>query len=61
MNDNVVILKVYIQTVADTLPFCYRTREIEFSNYGINFVGIDTNCSYLFDFADVLKIIPDYL
>lgn len=52
-------LRVVIQTVADIAPFHLRTRKVEFQNSGIYFIGLDTNQIYLFDYVDVIEIIPD--
>ena len=53
------LLKVYIQTILDKEPHCYRAYKVDISNYGVNFTCPDTNCDYLFDFNDVVRIIPD--
>lgn len=52
-------LRVVIQTVSDVAPFHLRTRKVEFQNAGIYFIGLDTNQIYLFDYVDVIEIIPD--
>lgn len=49
-------LRVVIQTLAD---IHLRTRKVEFQNSGIYFIGLDTNQIYLFDYVDVIEIIPD--
>lgn len=52
-------LRVVIQTIADLAPFHLRTRKVEFLTAGIYFIGLDTNQIYLFDYVDVIEIIPD--
>ena len=54
-----LLIRVVIQTVSDIAPFHLRTRKVEFNSNGIFFVGIDTNQIYLFDYVDVIEIIPD--
>lgn len=53
-----LLLNVFIKTVIDTVPFCYRTEKVKFQGYGIYFTCLDTNANYMFDFADVLEIVP---
>lgn len=54
-----LLLRVYIQTVSDNHPFYLRTDKVDISNYGVNFIGFDCNQIYLFDFNDVVRIVPD--
>lgn len=42
-----LLLNVFIQTVIDRVPFCYRTEKVKFQEYGIYFTCLDTNCNYL--------------
>ena len=51
-----LLLNVFIKQ--DTVPFCYRTEKVKFQGYGIYFTCLDTNANYMFDFADVLEIVP---
>lgn len=53
------LLRVYIQTVIDSKPYYLRTEKVDISNYGVNFIGFDCNQIYLFDFNDVVRIVPD--
>ena len=53
-----LLLNVFIQTVIDRVPFCYRTEKVQFQEYGIYFTCLDTNCNYLFNYTDVLEIVP---
>ena len=53
-----LLLNVFIQTVNDNIPYCYRTEKVEFKEYGIYFTCLDTNCNYLFNYVDVLEIVP---
>lgn len=53
-----LLLNVFIQTVNDKIHYCYRTEKVEFKEYGIYFTCLDTNCNYLFDYVDVLEIVP---
>ena len=54
-----LILRVYIQTVIDNQPFYLRTEKVDISDHGVYFIGFDCNQIYLYDFNDVLYIIPD--
>lgn len=54
-----LLLRVYIQTVIDTQPFYLRTDKVDISDHGVYFIGHDCNQIYLYDFNDVLYIIPD--
>lgn len=53
-----LLLNVFIKTVNDNIPYCYRTERVEFGEYGIYFTCLDTNCNYLFNYTDVLEIVP---
>lgn len=53
-----LLLNVFIQTVIDTVPFCYRTEKVEFQESGIYFTCLDTNSNYMFNYTDVLEIVP---
>ena len=53
-----LLLNVFIQTVIDTMPFCYRTEKVEFQESGIYFTCLDTNSNYMFNYTDVLEIVP---
>lgn len=53
------LLRVYIQTILDREPYYYRAYRVDISDHGVNFTCPDTNCNYLFDFVDVVKITPD--
>lgn len=53
-----LLLHVFIQTVIDNVPFCYRTEKVEFQECGIYFTCLDTNCNYMFNYTDVLEIVP---
>lgn len=54
-----LLLRVYIQTVIDNKPFYLRTNKVDISDHGVYFIGHDCNQIYLYDFNDVLYIIPD--
>lgn len=54
-----LLLRVYIQTVIDNKPFYLRTDKVDISDHGVYFIGHDCNQIYLYDFNDVLYIIPD--
>ena len=54
-----LLLRVYIQTVIDKKPFYLRTDKVDISDHGVYFIGHDCNQIYLYDFNDVLYIIPD--
>ena len=54
-----LLLRVYIQTVIDNQPFYLRTDKVDISDHGVYFIGHDCNQIYLYDFNDVLYIIPD--
>lgn len=54
-----LLLRVYIQTVIDNKPFYLRTDKVDISDHGVYFIGYDCNQIYLYDFNDVLYIIPD--
>lgn len=54
-----LLLRIYIQTVIDSKPFYLRTEKVEISDHGVYFIGYDCNQIYLFDFNDVVHIIPD--
>lgn len=54
-----LLLRVYIQTVIDNQPFYLRTDKVDISDHGVYFIGFDCNQIYLYDFNDVLYIIPD--
>lgn len=53
-----LLLNVFIQTVIDNVPLCYRTEKVEFEESGIYFTCLDTNSNYMFNYTDVLKIVP---
>ena len=53
-----LLLNVFIQTVNDNIPYCYRTEKVKFQEYGIYFTCLDTNANYMFNYADVLEIVP---
>lgn len=53
-----LLLNVFVQTVNDTVPLCYRTEKVKFEEHGIYFTCLDTNCNYLFNYTDVLEIVP---
>lgn len=53
-----LLLNVFIQTVIDRMPFCYRTEKVTFHEYGICFTCLDTNCNYMYNYTDVLEIVP---
>lgn len=54
-----LLLRVYIQTVIDNKPLYLRTDKVDISDHGVYFIGHDCNQIYLYDFNDVLYIIPD--
>ena len=54
-----LLLRVYIQTVIDNKPFYLRTDKVDISDHGVYFIGHDCNQIYLYDFNDVMYIIPD--
>lgn len=54
-----LLLRVYIQTIIDNKPFYLRTDKVDISDHGVYFIGFDCNQIYLYDFNDVLYIIPD--
>lgn len=54
-----LLLRVYIQTVIDNKPLYLRTDKVDISDHGVYFIGFDCNQIYLYDFNDVLYIIPD--
>ena len=53
-----LLLNVFIQTVIDKVPFCYRTEKVKFKECGIYFTCLDTNCNYMYNYTDVLEIVP---
>lgn len=54
-----LLLRVYIQTVIDNKPFYLRTDKVDISDHGVYFIGFDCNQVYLYDFNDVVSIVPD--
>lgn len=54
-----LLLRVYIQTVIDNQPFYLRTDKVDISDHGVYFIGFDCNQVYLYDFNDVVSIVPD--
>lgn len=54
-----LLLRVYIQTVIDNQPFYLRTDKVDISDHGVYFIGFDCNQVYLYDFNDIVSIVPD--